>query len=138
MSQFQAYSIMFFTGGFLYCLLEIIARGHSHVSMFLAGGSCFLLVGIIQFLLGDNASFLSQMFFCGIMITLVELFIGIIVNRHMQLNVWDYSNEQYNFRGQICLLYTNLWFLLSAPVILLHDFMEYLLLGLRLPHYKIF
>ena len=35
MTQIQAYSIMFFTGGFLYCCIEIIARGYSHFSMLL-------------------------------------------------------------------------------------------------------
>lgn len=138
MSQIQAYSIMFFTGGFLYCCIEILARGYSHVSMLLAGGTCFLLVGLIEYILGSSASLLSQMIICGLMITSVELVIGIIVNRHMHLNVWDYSAQPYNFRGQICLLYSNLWFLLSCPVILLHDFMQYLLLGESIPHYHIF
>ncbi|MDD7402564.1 MAG: hypothetical protein SO170_02855 [Butyribacter sp.] len=138
MTQFQAYSIMFLTGGFLYCGIEILARGYSHISMFLAGGICFLLIGVVEFLLGNSASILSQMFFCGLMITGVELVFGMIVNRHMHLNVWDYSGEQYNFQGQICLLYSNLWFFLSCPAILLHDYMEFLLLGYQIPHYRIF
>lgn len=138
MSQIQAYIIMFFTGGFLYCTIEILARGYSHISMLLAGGTCFLLAGVIENLLGNSASLISQMFLCSIMITLVELFVGLIVNRQMHLNVWDYSGQQYNFQGQICLLYSNLWFLLSCPLILLHDFMEFLLLGIPFPHYHIF
>jgi len=138
MTQLQAYSIMFLTSGFLYCGLEILARGFSHFSMFLAGGTCFLLIGAVQHILGNSASILSQMFFCGIMITLVELVFGMVVNRHLHLNVWDYSSQQYNFQGQICLLYSNLWFLLSGPVILLHDYMEFLLLDTQLPQYRIF
>ncbi len=138
MTQLQAYAIMFFTGGFLYCGIELLARGYSHISMFLAGGLCFILIGVIQFVLGDSASIVSQMIFCGIMITGIELAFGMIVNRQLHLNVWDYSGQQYNFQGQICLLYSNLWFLLSCPAILLHDYMEYLLLGYQIPHYRIF
>lgn len=138
MSQLQAYIIMFFTGGFLYCIIEILARGYSHISMLLAGGTCFLLAGVIENLLGNSASLISQMFLCSIMITVVELLFGLIVNRQMHLNVWDYSGQQYNFQGQICLLYSNLWFLLSCPLILLHDFMEFLLLGIPFPSYRIF
>ena len=138
MSQIQAYIIMFFTGGFLYCTIEILARGYSHVSMLLAGGTCFLLAGVIETLLGNSASLISQMFLCSIMITGVELLFGLIVNRQMHLNVWDYSGQQYNFQGQICLLYSNLWFLLSCPLILLHDLMKFLLLGIPLPNYHIF
>ena len=40
MNPAQAYTIMFFTGGFLYCALEILMRGYSHISMLLAGGIC--------------------------------------------------------------------------------------------------
>ena len=133
MSNIQAYLIMFFTGGFLYCAIEILARGYSHISMLIAGGTCFLLVGAIQSILGHSASILSQMFFCSIMITSVELLFGMVVNRQLHLNVWDYSGEQYNFQGQICLLYSNLWFLLSCPMIFLHDYMEFLLLNIPLP-----
>lgn len=138
MSQIQAYIMMFLTGGFLYCGLEILFRGYSHISMLLAGGTCFLLVGAVQHLLGSSASLLSQMLFCGIMITTVEFIFGMVVNRQMQLNVWDYSGQQYNFLGQICLLYTNLWILLSCPMIILHDFMEYVLLDTGFPSYRIF
>ncbi len=138
MSNIQAYIIMFFTGGFLYCAIEILARGYSHISMLLAGGTCFLLVGIVENLLGSSSSLLSQMLVCGIMITTIELLFGIVVNRQMHLNVWDYSGQQYNFQGQICLLYSNLWFLLSCPLILIHDYMEFILLSVPLPHYRIF
>ena len=102
MNPAQAYTIMFFTGGFLYCALEILMRGYSHISMLLAGGICFVLVGAVQNLLGGQASL------------------------------------QYNFRGQICLLYCNLWFWLSGPVIVLHDLMEHFLLNVPMQHYKIF
>ena len=47
MNPAQAYTIMFFTGGFLYCALEILMRGYSHISMLLAGGICFVLVGAV-------------------------------------------------------------------------------------------
>ena len=72
------------------------------------------------------------------MITLVEFVFGMFVNQKLNLGVWDYSGEQYNYKGQICLLYTNLWILLSGPVIIAHDIMEYFLLGVPLQHYKIF
>ena len=137
MNHFQVYLIMFLTGGFLYCGIEILYRGYSHISMLLAGGLCFMLVGAVENLLGDGASLIGQMIICGLMITGVEFVVGMIVNRQMHLNVWDYSGQQYNLKGQICLLYTNLWILLSCPVIVLHDYMEYILLGSQLPNYKI-
>ena len=138
MNPAQAYTIMFFTGGFLYCALEILMRGYSHISMLLAGGICFVLVGAVQNLLGGQASLVGQMLLCSLMITVVEFVVGMIVNRYLHLAVWDYSGQQYNFRGQICLLYCNLWFWLSGPVIVLHDLMEHFLLNVPMQHYKIF
>ena len=35
----------FLVGGFGYVALELLWRGRSHASMFLAGGICFLLLG---------------------------------------------------------------------------------------------
>lgn len=138
MSQLQAYTIMFLSGGFTYCGVELIARGRSHISMFFAGGICFILVGFLEYILGSSVSFLSLMVLTGLMITIVEFAFGILVNRGLHLNVWDYSGQQYNFLGQICLFYTNLWILLAAPMILLHDIMRYLLMDIPLTHYRIF
>ena len=138
MNPLQAYIIMFFTGGFIYCGIEILYRGFSHISMLITGGICFLLVGVVENMLGESASVIAQMVVCGLMITVIEFLVGMIVNKQMHLNVWDYSGEQYNLKGQICLLNTNLWFLLSGPAIFLYDFMRYVLMGISLPHYKFF
>ena len=40
--------ILFAVGGTGYVLLEFLWRGWSHISMFLAGGLCFLLVGHLE------------------------------------------------------------------------------------------
>lgn len=138
MNAVQAYSIMFLTGGFIYVGIETLQRGFSHISMFLAGGLCFLLVGVVENIVGKSASLVGVMVMCGLMITVVEFVFGMFVNQKLNLGVWDYSGEQYNFKGQICLLYTNLWILLSGPVIIVHDIMKYFLLGVPLHHYKIF
>lgn len=138
LNPIQAYTIMFFTGGFVYCGIEILYRGFSHISMLFAGGLCFLLVGMVENILGESASLVAQMLLCSLVITAVEFLFGIVVNRQLHLNVWDYSGEQYNFKGQICLLNCNLWFLLSGPAILLYDFLRYVLMGIAMPHYKIF
>ncbi|MBR1743459.1 MAG: hypothetical protein IJ733_16625 [Lachnospiraceae bacterium] len=138
MSHIQANIVMFFLGGFFYCVMEMLARGRTHISMLLAGGVCFLLVGGIRRLIGESAALISQMMISGLFITIVEFCFGMILNQKMGLNVWDYSREQYNLFGQICLLYSNLWFLISAPIILFHDLLKCLLLDVPLPHYRIF
>ena len=138
MSHIQANIVMFFFGGFFYCVMEMLARGRTHVSMLLAGGICFLMIGGIRQLIGKSAALLSQMLISGLSITIIEFCFGMILNQKMGLNVWDYSREQYNLFGQICLLYSNLWFLISAPVILFYDLLRCLLLDIPFPHYRIF
>ena len=55
------YILFFFIGGFLYGLIEIISRGYSHISMFLAGGICFILIGLINEVVSWKMSLISQM-----------------------------------------------------------------------------
>jgi uncharacterized membrane protein len=137
-NNFLKHLFLFITGGFCYGFIENACRGYSHISMFIAGGTSFVLVGLLNEGFSWDMSVISQMVISAIIITMVELVSGIIVNQWLKLNVWDYSQLPYNFMGQICLLYTNLWFLLSLPGILLDDYLRYFLLGEEKPRYRIF
>lgn len=132
------YILLFFVGGFLYCGIEILFRGFSHISMLIAGGICFVLIGLINKVFPYEVSLISQMVISAIIITVVEFIAGFIVNICLGLSVWDYSDLPYNFLGQICLLFTNLWFLLSLPAILLDNFLKYHLLGEERKGYRFF
>ena len=106
---------LFLVGGCGYVGLEFLWRGRSHISMFLAGGVCFLLLGQL-----DRAKF-SPSVKClvgAVVITLVELLAGLLANRDHR--VWDYRQMPYNFLGQICLGYSLLWSPVSFGAILLH------------------
>jgi uncharacterized membrane protein len=130
--------VLFLIGGSLYYLIEILFRGHSHSSMFILGGVCFVIVGNLNEVYSWEMSLISQMFISSIVITLLELLTGIIINIWLGLGVWDYSNQPYNFLGQICLLFTNLWFFLSLVAIILDDYIRYWFFKEKKPRYKIF
>ena len=130
------YTLLFLLGGFSYCFIEILSRGYSHISMLIAGGICFVLIGNLNRKRKDM-SLVGQMFLSAIIITGIELVTGLIVNVWLGLEVWNYSSLPYNFMGQICLLYTNIWFFLSILGILLDDYTRYWLMGEEKPHYKI-
>ncbi|MFU0828641.1 MAG: ABC-transporter type IV [Lachnoclostridium sp.] len=132
------YILLFFIGGYSYCGIEILYRGYSHVSMLIAGGICFILIGLLNEVFPEGISIISQMVISSFIITAVEFMVGLIVNVWLKLNVWDYSGLPYNFMGQICLAYTNIWFFLSLGAILLDDYLKYFLLGEEKPSYKIF
>jgi uncharacterized membrane protein len=132
------YILLFFVGGYAYCGVEILFRGFSHISMLIAGGICFILIGLLNEAFPYKISLISQMVISALIVTIVEFVVGLIVNVFMGLGVWDYSDLPYNFMGQICLLYTNIWFLLSLPAILMDDYLKHYLLGEEKPQYKVF
>ena len=63
---------------------------------------------------------------CGI-ITALEFFVGLLVNKIFRLHVWDYSHLPFNIFGQICPLFSFAWFLLSFPACHLCDGVQMLL-----------
>jgi hypothetical protein len=137
-SKSLKYILLFLTGGFAYGAIEALTRGHSHISMLVAGGISFILIGLINEVFPWNLALISQMVISAGIITTVEFISGLIVNVWLKLNVWDYSSMPYNVMGQICLLYTNIWFLLSLFGILLDDYLRYFILKEEKPRYKIF
>lgn len=137
-NNFMKYTFLFFTGGFAYGLIENVFRGYSHISMFIAGGICFVLIGLLNEVYSWQMSLISQMVISSLIITTVEFITGIIVNVWLKLNVWNYSPLPYNIMGQVCLLYTNIWFFLSLFAILLDDYLRYFILKEEKPHYKFF
>ena len=101
--------VLFFCfGGGLYTLLELLWRGRSHISMFLLGGSCFLMLGQLRHL---RLPLWSKTLLGGAGITVGELLTGLLVNRNYA--VWDYRKMPLNFLGQICLCFSLLWLPLS-------------------------
>ncbi len=104
----------FLMGFFIYALIEIAARGYTHWTMALTGGAVVaVLYAMFRSILG-----MHPLLFCllgAAVITGMELFVGMIVNVRLHWNVWDYSTLPFNFRGQICLLYSFFWFLLCIP-----------------------
>jgi len=121
-----------------YFLLEVLVRGYSHYSMFLCGGACFLCCGLLNENVKIKISFISQMVLSSVIITVLELITGFIVNIWLKMDIWDYSHLPYNFKGQICLLYSVFWFLISSVAIVLDDFLRYKLFNEEKPRYKIF
>lgn len=81
-------------------------------------------------------SFLSQMVLSSLIITVLELVTGMIVNVWLKMDIWDYSSLPYNFKGQICLLYSFFWFLVSSVAIVMDDILRYKLFNEEKPHYK--
>lgn len=130
------YTVLFAIGGAVYCGIEMLWRGHTHWTMFIVGGLCFVFCGSINELFDWDMPIWKQMLICAAGITTIEFISGVIINIIFKLNVWDYSNLPLNVMGQVCLLYSFLWFILSFAAIVLDDWLRYLLFDEEKPRYK--
>lgn len=135
-NKFLQYVLLFLIGGFAYGGIEILFRGYSHISMLVAGGICFILIGLINEVYRGDIAFVSQMAISAAIITVVEFVTGLIVNIWLDLDVWDYSSQPFNLMGQICILYILIWFFLSPIAIITDDYLRYYLWGGERPSYK--
>ena len=113
---------LFLAGGSGYVALEWLWRGWSHISMFFAGGVCFLLLGKLR---KCRLRLPLRAIAGAAIITAVELICGFLFNRNYQ--VWDYRELPLNFKGQICLRFFLLWIPISLGGMWLHSGLQRLL-----------
>lgn len=115
--KFGRKTLEFCVGGGAYVGLELLWRGWSHGSMFLAGGTCQLLIAELEDRCPDKPLILRLLAGAGV-ITAVELAAGFLVNRDFR--VWDYRGCWGNVFGQICPGYALLWIPVSGAAVALH------------------
>ena len=109
-------AVLFSCGGLAYVGLELLWRGYSHSSMFLAGGSCFMLLGKLG---KQTENLLLRALGSAGIITGVELLAGLLANRGY--GVWDYRDMPLNFKGQICLPFSLIWMPVGLAGMVLYD-----------------
>lgn len=118
----KKYFMSFAVGAFGYGLAEVIARGYTHWSMALAGGTVLVLFTLIN--QTPNIPFVVKGLLGMIIITSIEFGIGMLVNVAAGWNVWSYSDKPFNVMGQICPQFSAVWFLVSIPAFWLSAFIE--------------
>ncbi len=112
--RLREFIIVFLLGGTVYALVEILFRGFTHWTMFLAGGFIFYILYVIFNHIGKGHILLKCILGCAF-ITSAEYLAGGVLNIMLRMNVWDYSAKPLNLYGQICPAYSLYWFLLSLP-----------------------
>ncbi len=116
--------VIFLAGGFIYGIIEIIYRGHTHPSMFVLGGICLVWIGGLDSFFRHSPPLFVQMLLGGLFITLAEFGCGLVMNVWLGLRVWDYSDLPYNIMGQVSPRFCALWIALSLPAVLLEDLLR--------------
>ena len=129
--------ILFLIYGLIYFIIETIYKypRPSHWTMFVLGGILGIIIGMLNEDLSWETPIWLQSVVGGCIVTIFELFFGLILNVWLGLNIWDYSDLPCNFMGQICLQFTLIWCVLSIVCIVLDDWLRYWLFGEEKPHY---
>lgn len=125
------------TGGLLYVILELVWRGRSHWTMFMLGGLCFVVLGLINEVLPWDMPLWQQVLVGAAIVTVQEFVIGCVVNIWLGWSVWDYSGLPGNILGQICPQYCLLWLPVSLAGIVLDDWLRYWWWGEEQPRYRL-
>lgn len=115
--------LIFVIFGVAYVGIELLYRGRSHISMFFLGGLCGLLIGLINEYT-PKMNIVLQMLLGSCIITALEFITGCIINLWLGLGVWDYSNLRFNLMGQVSLVFTFAWFILSYFVVKIDDYLR--------------
>ncbi len=137
MNQVFKYAFLWFIGGVIYIGMELAFRGRSHWTMFVLGGICFVILGVINQVIPWEMPLYQQILLGDVIVTTLEFATGCIVNIWLGLGIWDYSHLLGNIMGQICPLFCVLWLPVCLAGIVLDDWLRYWLFGEERPHYKL-
>ena len=124
-------------GGTIYFCIEMLWRGHSHWTMALVGGICFIVIGAINEYILWEIGMVQQSLIGACLVTGIEFVAGLILNVWLGLTIWDYSNLPFNIMGQVCLPFFFAWVALSAVAIVVDDYLRYWLFNEENPHYQL-
>ena len=118
--------ILWMITGMLYYIVEGIWRigngGWANIVMLPIGGLCGVLVGSLHKIPRFYSMRVITQALLGTCIVLtIELLTGIVLNRWLGLQIWDYTGQPGNIMGQICLPYGVLWFAIMPFTIWLED-----------------
>lgn len=90
-------------GGSIYYGIEMIVRGFSHWSMFCVGGLVFLFCIFQGIEMKWKEGLCIQVLRALVVTVSLEFMTGIVFNKWMHKEIWDYSDQPFHLWGQICL-----------------------------------
>lgn len=130
---------IFITCGLVYFVMELIARGHSDVSMILCAGVIGLLASLVNNLFTFEMLLQWQLAIGTVIATVCECVTGLMLCAVYGYNpVWDYSGLTFTFAwGQCNGIFCCIWVVLVFIAIILGDSIEYYIFDGKRPYYKI-
>lgn len=140
MSNKIMYTILYIIMGAIYCLIEMIFRGHTHWTMFLLGGLCGVLIGLLnEKKFTWDTSIITMVIYAEMIVLPLEFITGVILHKILKIHppIWDYSDLPFNLWGQSSLLFAIMFIPIIILAILVDDYIRFILFNGKKPKYKI-
>ena len=137
MKRVSEYLFLWTSGGCIYYGIENLFRGFSHWSMFGLGGICFLFIYLQGKLTEWKDAMWIQILRSTIFVVASEFITGVLVNKWMKWQVWDYSDQPFHLFGQICLPFAVLFSGLCTMGIFLSGNLMHWIYGEKKPTFHI-
>lgn len=137
MKKISEYLVLWTLGGTIYYTFEIIFRGFSHWTMFVLGGFCMVFAALQGMWVKWQDPLWLQVLRCTVFVTAGEFITGVIVNKWLGWNVWDYTDQPLQLFGQICGPFALLFSGLCVLGIILSGYLLYWLFGETKPHFYV-
>ncbi len=137
MKKLSEYLFLLVLGGTAYYGFEMLFRGFSHWTMFFLGGICLVFCAQQGIWTHWSEPLWKQVGWCIIFVTACEFITGIIVNKFLGWNVWDYTGLPFQFMGQICLPFVIIFSGLCAVGIFLSGYTLFFLYGEERPEFHV-
>lgn len=134
---FLKYLFLFHFGGGTYTTIELLYRNETYIQMYILGGVCFLICGLLNKCYGWEMGIIKQVLIGGAAVTLLEFVTGMIFNVWLEMNMWSYENLPFNLCGQIAPQFIVVWLLLALLAIVLDDVIRYRFFYEERPRYWI-
>ncbi|HAX51897.1 putative ABC transporter permease [Muricomes intestini] len=137
MKKLSEYLFLWTLGGTIYYAFEMVFRGFSHWSMFVLGGACMVFFAQQGLWMKWKDPLWLQVIRCAVFVTAAEFITGIIVNKWLGWDVWDYSDQIFQLFGQICVPFIILFSGLCVLGIFLTGYLLHWLYGEEKPQFHV-
>ena len=123
--------IVFLVGAIGYPCIELLYRaGNTHWTMIILGGLALLIIMNVNWVF-NHLNIIIRTTIATLLVTTLEFVAGMIINKWLQMKVWDYSNSLFNIEGQICLKFSLYWYALCFAVIVVTELICYIVKRVR-------
>lgn len=131
------YLFLFHFGGGTYTTIELLYRNETYIQMYVLGGICFLVCGLLNEFYKWETPLVKQVLIGGFVITLLEFITGMIFNVWLGMNMWSYEDLKFNLYGQITPQFIVVWLFLALLAIILDDVIRWRFFDEEKPRYWI-